>query len=122
MSEHNPSSESQHGRGALSIGGLAAILASICCLGPLMLVAIGVNGAWIGNVTVFEPYRPIFIGTALVALFFAYRSIFRPEQACKPESVCAMPHVNRAQKIIFFIVAALTGAALAFPYILPLLY
>lgn len=117
----NPRSESQHGRGALSIGGLAAILASVCCLGPLVLVAIGVSGAWIGNLTVLEPYRPIFIGAALVALFFAYRRIFRPVQGCKPEEVCALPHVNRAQKIMFFIVAALTGAALGFPYILPLL-
>lgn len=122
LSEHNPSSESQHGHGALSISGLAAILASTCCLGPLLLVAIGVSGAWIGYVTVLEPYRPVFIGTALVALFFAYRRIFRPVQGCKPKEVCAVPHVNRAQKIMFFIVVALTGVAFAFPYILPLLY
>ena len=106
----------------MGIGGLAAILASVCCLGPLVLVAIGVSGAWIGNVAMLEPYRPIFIGVALVALFFAYRRLFRPVQGCKPEEVCALPHVNRAQKIMFFIVAALTGAALGFPYILPLLY
>lgn len=118
----NSRSESQHGRGALGIGSLAAILASVCCLGPLVLVAIGVSGAWIGNLTVLEPYRPIFIGVALVALFFAYRRIFRPAEACKPREVCAVPQVKTAQKIIFVIVAALTGLALAFPYILPLLY
>lgn len=118
----NSRSESQHGRGALGIGSLAAILASVCCLGPLVLVAIGVSGAWIGNLTVLEPYRPIFIGAALVALFFAYRRIFRPAEACKPGEVCAVPQVKTAQKIIFVIVAALTGLALAFPYILPLLY
>jgi len=49
-------------------GGLAAILASTCCLGPLTLVALGFNGAWIGNLTALEPYRPIFIGLALVAI------------------------------------------------------
>ena len=69
-----------------------------------------------------EPYRPIFIGAALVALFFAYRRIFRPVQAYKPEEVCAVPQVKTAQKIIFVIVAALTGIALAFPYLLPLFY
>ncbi len=51
-------------------GGLAAITASTCCLGPLVLVALGFSGAWIGNLTVLEPYRPLFIGAALVALFF----------------------------------------------------
>ena len=82
-------SEPQNGRGALFAGGLAAILASACCLGPLVLVTLGFSGAWIGNLTVFEPYRPIFIGAALVALFFAWRRIVRPTAACKPgEGLC----------------------------------
>ena len=87
-------SEPKTGRGALATGGVAAILASTCCLGPLVLVALGFSGAWIGNLTVLEPYRPIFIGAALVALFFAYRRIFRPVQACKPGEVCAIPQVQ----------------------------
>jgi mercuric ion transport protein len=37
-------SEPQTGRGALFTGGLAAILASACCLGPLVLVALGFSG------------------------------------------------------------------------------
>ena len=115
-------SEPHNGRGALVIGGLATILASTCCLGPLVLVMIGVSGAWIGNLTVLEPYRPIFIGAALVALFFAYRRIFRPSQACKPGEVCAVPQVKTAYKITFSIVAALMVIALAFPYILPLFF
>ena len=120
--KENPWAEPQNGRGALGIGGLAAILASICCLGPLVLVMIGISGAWIGNLTVLEPYRPIFIGIALVALFFAYRRIFRPAQACKPGEVCAVPHVKTTYKILFSLVAALVGIALVFPYILPLLF
>ena len=59
--------ESQTGRGALFAGGLAAFLASTCCLGPLVLVALGFSGAWVGNLTALEPYRPFFIGAALVA-------------------------------------------------------
>lgn len=87
-------SEPQNGRGALFAGGLAAILASTCCLGPLVLVALGFSGAWIGNLTVLEPYRPLFIGAALVALFFAWKRIYRPVQACKPGEVCAIPQVR----------------------------
>ena len=70
-----------NGRGILAAGGLAAILASTCCLGPLVLITLGFSGAWIGNLTVLEPYRPIFIGVALVALFIAGRRVFRPVQA-----------------------------------------
>jgi mercuric ion transport protein len=44
-----PMSERSFGRGALAAGGLAAILASACCLGSLVLVALGFSGAGIGN-------------------------------------------------------------------------
>ena len=114
--------QQQKGRGALAAGGLAAILASTCCLGPLVLVALGVSGAWIGNLTLLEPYRPVFIGTALVALFFAGRRIFRPAAACRPGEVCAIPQVRAAYKLIFWIVVALVLIALGFPYVLPLFY
>ena len=110
------------GRSALLLGGIAALLASTCCLGPLVLLLLGFSGAWIGNLTVLEPYRPIFIGTALVALFFAYRRIFHPVQACKPGEVCAVPQVRGSYKLIFWIVAALVLVALAFPFVVPFFY
>lgn len=113
---------SSNGRGALLTSGLAALLASTCCLGPLVLVTLGLSGAWIGTLTVLEPYRPIFIGIALVAMFFAWRRIFRPVQACKPDEVCAVPQVRTAHKMIFWAVALLVLIALGFPYVLPLFY
>lgn len=109
-------------RTALVAGGLAALIASTCCLGPLVLVTLGISGAWIGNLSALEPYRPIFIGAALVAMFFAYRRIFRPVQDCKPGEVCAVPEIRRGYQIMFWIVAALVLVALAFPYVLPLFY
>lgn len=107
---------------ALVAGGLAAILASTCCLGPLVLVMLGVSGAWIGNLALLEPYRPFFIGVALVALFFAWRRIFRPAIACAPGEVCAVPQVRRIYRWIFWVVAALVGIALGFPYVVPYFY
>ncbi|TAL85942.1 MAG: mercuric ion transporter MerT [Rhodanobacter sp.] len=115
-------SASKDGKGALAVGGLAAILASTCCLGPLLLVTLGFSGAWIGNLTVLEPYRPIFIAAALTMLFFAYRRIFRPAVACRPDDVCAIPQVRSTYKIIFWVVAGLVLLALVYPYVLPLFY
>lgn len=114
--------EVQNGRGALFAGGLAALLASTCCLGPLVLAGVGISGAWIGNLAALEPYRPIFIAVALVALLFARRRIFRPVAECKPGEVCAIPAVRGAYKTIFWVVAALVVVALTFPYVLPLFY
>ena len=115
-------SDTTSGRAALAAGGLAAILASTCCLGPLVLVALGFSGAWIGDLTVLEPYRPYFIGAALIALIFAWRRIYRPSPACKPGMVCAIPQVWTLYKLTFWIVVALVAVALAFPYVLPLFY
>jgi mercuric ion transport protein len=112
----------QQGRTALISGGLAALLASTCCLGPLALVALGFSGAWIGNLTALEPYRPIFISAALVALYFGWRRIFRPAQTCQPGEACAIPQARITYKIIFWVVAALVLVALLFPYVLPLFY
>jgi len=114
--------KAKNGGGSLLAGGVAAILASTCCLGPLLLVALGFSGAWIGNLTLLEPYRPIFAGVGVLALFFAYRRIYRPAQACNPGDVCAIPGVKTTYKIIFWTVAALVVVAIAFPYVLPLFY
>ncbi len=114
--------ETPSGRGALLTGGVAAILASTCCLGPLVLLALGVSGAWIGNLTRLEPYRPLFLGVALVAVGFAQRRIFRPPSACAPGEVCAVPQVRTTYRVLFWAVVALLVIALAFPFIAPLFY
>ncbi|MEW5881376.1 MAG: mercuric ion transporter MerT [Pseudomonadota bacterium] len=110
------------GRAALAAGGIAAILASACCAGPLVLVMLGVSGAWIGNLTLLEPYRPLFVGAALVALAVAWWRIYRPAAACRPGEVCAIPHVRTGYRILFWIVALLVAAAIAFPYVVPWFY
>lgn len=115
-------SEQSHGRKALVAGGAAAILASACCLGPLLLVSLGFSGAWLGNFKVFEPFRPLFLSAGFVALFLAWRRIYRPAMACKPGEVCAVPEVRSTYKMIFWGVSALVGGATIFPYVLPLFY
>lgn len=117
-----PATKAMKGRGALFAGGVAAILASTCCLGPLVLLMLGVSGAWIGNLTALEPYRPVFIGAAVVALFVASRHIFRPAVACALGEVCAVPQVQTTYKALFGIVVALVLVAVSFPFVAPLFY
>ncbi|MGE0356239.1 MAG: mercuric ion transporter MerT [Burkholderiales bacterium] len=122
MNADSPGQESTSGGGTLLAGGIAAILASTCCLGPLVLISIGVSGAWIGNLTALEPYRPIFVGIAVIALLLAWRQIWRPAAACEPGQVCAIPRVNRAYRMLFWAVVALAIAAMGFPLIAPWFY
>jgi mercuric ion transport protein len=121
-SQNSTLKRASQGRLTLLTSGIAAILASTCCIGPLVLILLGFSGAWIGNLTALEPYRPFFIGVALVALFFAWRSIWRPIAACQPGEVCALQQVRSSYQIVFRLVAALVLIALALPYIAPFFY
>ena len=58
----------QNRKGWLAAGGvLGAVLASACCIGPLVLLTLGISGAWIANLTALEPYKELF---AVIALGF----------------------------------------------------
>lgn len=87
-----------------------------------MLLTLGFSGAWISNLTVLEPYRMLFSSVAVVALFFAWKRIWRPATACIPGEVCAVPQVKRTYKLLFGVVAVLVLIALGFPYIASLFY
>jgi mercuric ion transport protein len=84
-------------------GGIAAAIgAGLCCAGPLVLLLLGVSGSWIGNLTLLEPYRPIFI-LLVVALFsFAGWKIYRPLENCEAGTTCATPQVRKRRQIIFW--------------------
>jgi len=53
---------------------LAAIIGSLCCVAPLVLLTLGISGVWISQLTALEPYRPIFIGITLVFIGLAFGS------------------------------------------------
>lgn len=95
---------------------LAAIGASVCCVGPLVLLALGISGAWISYLTALEPYRPYFIAITLVFLFLAFRQLYIKPKVCELGKRCADPKVIRNQRIIFWVVSFLLIALVTFPY------
>lgn len=106
---------------ALAAGGVAALLAGTCCLGPLVLVTLGVSGAWIADLQWFEPYRPAFVAVALAALGWGGWRVYRPA-ACAPGGACAVPWVRRAYRAAFWLAAALLLAVLVSPYLARFFY
>jgi mercuric ion transport protein len=99
----------------------AALVASLCCVAPLVLVLIGVSGAWIGQLTAFEQYQPIFLSIAGLALFMAWRKIWRAP-VCEDDRACATPEGKHAQKTVFVMGVILFVVVLGFPLVAPLLY
>ncbi len=81
------------------------------------------GGAWISTLTKLEPFRPLFIGVALLCMVLAYRKIYRAPAAadCAPGSACALPQTHSRNRALFWVVSLLVGFALAYPYLVTLL-
>ena len=94
----------------------AAFGASLCCIGPLVLLTLGIGGTWISYLAALEPYRPIFIGITLLFIFLAFRKLYLIPRTCAPEDACAIPATLRNQRILFWIISVVLIALLTFPY------
>ncbi len=103
---------------------ISAIAASVCCVGLLVLLALGVSGAWIGNLTALEPYRPISMMVTLGFLGFAFYRVYRKPKAesCAPGSSCANPRSDRINKAILWVITVLILGLFAFPRVAPHLF
>jgi len=102
----------------------AGIAGSLCCLGPLVLVSVGISGAWISNLTLLEPYKWIFILATLGFMVYAWNKIYRAPLAadCEPGTLCALPQTNRRYRALFWIASVLVALMLIAPYFAPLFY
>jgi mercuric ion transport protein len=102
-------------RTSLVAGAFAALGATACCLGPLLLVTLGIGGVWLSAMGALEPFRPIFIGVA--ALFFgvAFHRLYIVPRRCAPGDTCAVPVTLVRQKIAFWILLIVAAAMLLFP-------
>lgn len=109
-------------KGSLVAGALAAIGASICCVGPLVLLLMGIGGAWVANLAALEPMRPFFIGATLLFVALAFRRLYLVPQVCKPGTPCAEPPTVRRQRLTFWIVVVVLACLLAVPWMAPLFY
>ncbi|MBL4910805.1 MAG: mercury transporter MerT [Alteromonadaceae bacterium] len=94
----------------------AGIGASACCIGPLLLLSLGVSGAWIGNLTAMEPYSGYFSAVTLFILVLVFKKLYITPPRCKANDVCANPKVLTRQRIIFWLVSIMLITMMSFPY------
>lgn len=101
---------------------LAGIGASLCCVAPLVLLSLGLGGAWVANLTAFEPVRPVFMGLALLFIGLSFRKLYLTTPICEPGKLCADDKVIHKQRLIFWGVTIPLLGLLAFPWFAPLFY
>ena len=107
---------------SLFAGAAAAVGASACCAGPLLLVALCVGGAWGSRLVALEPLRPLFVAAALAFFAIAFHRLYLKPEVSAPSEVCAVSAVRRRQRTIFWVVALIAAALMAFPLYAPLFY
>ena len=100
----------------LNIGTVfTAFLASLCCIGPIVLAALGLGGA--GLVIGLEAYRPYFIIFTLLLLVGAFYYTYRKREVVCEDGTCKMEHGSKWSKISLWTITAFTIFFIAFPYI-----
>lgn len=72
-----------------TLASLGAILASSCCIIPIVFFNLGLGGAWLANLAVLQPYRIHFIVMAgllfAIGLFFYIRRFRCATATCPPD-------------------------------------
>ena len=108
-------------KGLIAAGGvIGALLASSCCIAPLLLLTLGVSGAWMGNLTALAPYQIYFITATLLFLGAGFWYVYwKPRKACTEGTYCASPTADRVIKIALWFSTALVALALGVNFILP---
>jgi mercuric ion transport protein len=96
-----------------SIG--AAIAASLCCIGPLAAVVLGL-GAF-GAASVFETLRPYLLGLTFALLAGAFYLVYRPAKAgdCA-EGECSVESPSRSTRAMLWLATILVLLFASFPY------
>ena len=101
---------------------MGAVLASSCCIGPLVLISLGVGGAWVSNLTALKQYQPLFVVVTAGFLGYGFWRVYgNSNQACD-EDTCATPTSNRIVKVALWAATGLVVAALTTDYWAPLFY
>ena len=87
---------------SMAAGAVSALGASVCCVLPLALVAVGLGGAWVAQLRALERFYPIFVAVAIAAFAYAFYRLYVKPAPCAPATGCIDPRTRRNQRIAFW--------------------
>ena len=104
-------------------GIIGAILASSCCIAPLVLLTLGISGAWISNLTALEPYKWYFIAITIAFLAAGFWHVyFRARPVCEDGTYCARPESSIITKTALWAGTLLIALSITIDWWAPLFY
>jgi mercuric ion transport protein len=108
--------------GLMAVALLASLLASTCCVLPLVLVLVGVGGAWVAGLQSLKPVTPYAIGLTVAALAWAGWLVFGPAAACDIGDGAACATTRPLMRRVWLACALFVALLLGFPLAAPLFY
>jgi len=104
-------------------GGIVGALGiASCCLLPLILLGLGLGGAWMSSLAALTPFKPVLIVlTATLLGYGNYVVYFAPKSACVDGGACQTPATTRWMKLVLWGATALALAGLGIEYVEPYL-
>ena len=102
---------------AFAVGStLAAFVASLCCLGPLVLGGLGLGAVLVAT---FAPLRPYFLALSAVLLVLGFYFVYRapkPAAACEGEVCVPEGRAQRLARPLLWLATLAMLALALFPY------
>lgn len=92
---------------------VSAALASVCCLGPLVLVALGLGG--VGLAAGMAKYRPLFLGLTAVLLALAFYMTYRKREVACADGRCELRSGSKTMKAALWVVTVAAVGLASFP-------
>lgn len=93
---------------------VAAVAASLCCILPVVAIALGL-GAF-GIASVFESLRPYLLVVVGLALAFCFYRIYFRREKCGEGQVCSAKPIGRFNQLLLWVATITVFAIAAFPY------
>ncbi len=98
---------------------LSALLASLCCIGPVVFSIIGAGS--LGFAAAFEPYRPYLMAMTVIFLGAGFYFTYRKREVACDDGSCKVESASALAKVILWVAAAIAVVFMFFPQILTLI-
>ena len=104
-------------------GGMDSMMSGMMSFGWLpmligvVLVAVGVGGAWVARLRSLERFYPVFVGLAIAAFAYAFYRLYLTPAPCAPDAACVSPTTRRNQRIAFWATLVAAKALILFPIV-----
>jgi mercuric ion transport protein len=88
----------------------------------LLLVVLGVGGAWGSRLTELQRFRALFVAVSIAFFAVAFRRLYAKSGQCAVGEACAVSSLRHRQRFIFRVVTPAALALMSFPVYAPLFY